>query len=291
MEWISKSFDKETLSSILKHPETARKNAWWLFTSFFWHKLKEELFQMFYEDEDPELIPDYEEFDIENQTIPNEILETMLQSAAEDFVSAMNNGLAIKINDKPYRVPKSENVSVEVLTKEIFKFPDIEAPGDPNVAKIVKACIYEVQDNHFQEGQLSEIGEENKLSRVFFKKLVWLTEKTDDGWERLTDIEAACYVWALQMAKYEGKYVKDVAEAAAKALERINKDVGNFTLEEITDCWIRSYDSAMVSIDTQFSATKMLQWAKDNNQESVVSRISEKSADDYWYIQGLKSFF
>ena len=87
MEWISKSFDKETLSSILKHPETARKNAWWLFTSFFWHKLKEELFQMFYEDEDPELIPDYEEFDIENQTIPNEILETMLQSAAEDFVS------------------------------------------------------------------------------------------------------------------------------------------------------------------------------------------------------------
>jgi hypothetical protein len=47
----------------------------------------------------------------------------------------------------------------------------------------------------------------------------------------------------------------------------------------------------MVSVDTQFSSGKMLEWAEANGQKSVVSGIPDNKADDYWYAKGLKTFF
>lgn len=285
-------YDKNVLSGILEHPETARKNVWHLFTTFFWHRLKEEVYQMVNEDEDPELTIGYEEFKIDGFKIDAAIHKTILECSAEDFIEAMNGGMTVRIKDKPIRIPKNENVTKEILATKIFQFqPDNNPNSTEEMLVIDRNQIYEVEDNPINGNQSTEIGEEVKKSREFFKKLVYLVEKTDDGWDKLTDIEAACYVWGLQMAKYDGKYVKEVPDKVLAAVERINRDVGDFTLEELTSCWVREYDSASVGVDTQFSVTKMEHWAEGEGQKSIVNRVNQKIADDYWYLQGVKSFF
>jgi len=273
---ISK-FDRSVLDSIIKHPAMASKNAWWLFTVFFWNNLREECYHVLYEDEDPDLIPDYKEFSIDNMKIEKDVLDIMLKCSAEDFINAMENNLTIRIGGKPYRIPRNENVTKEKLVNSIFKFPEIY---EGNKCHIHRNFVFEVRDID-PEGydRTTDIRE----SRKFFHKLVYMAESSDDGWYDLTDMEAAAYTWALFMRRYEEEYVKSVIEPVRKALNKIYKECGIETLAELSSCWVDEIESAKVSVDTQFSASKIRRWNEQNAQESFVDKVDLEAAEDYWY--------
>lgn len=286
MESTSVSFrpyDQDLLETILTHPEMARKNVWWLFTTYFWNRLKDEMYDIETDGQDIEDMVEYDDYELDGQLIAKDDLRMLLEGSVDDFMAAAESGLTIRICDKPYRIPKNENLSADILKNKIFRFG---SHGDL-MAVITKQYIQEPYDKN----EMNTVGKERKDSRMFFKKLVWLVDNTDEGWDNLTDIEAAAYTWGIKMAKYEGKYVREVSDIALKTFDYIDRKVAEFTPDELTDCWIDDYTCAMVSIDTQFSARKMLEWAEANGQKSIVSRIPDNKADDYWYIKGLKTFF
>lgn len=270
--------DRDRLETILKHPDTVAKNAWMLFVAYFWDGFKSECYHMQYEDEDPELVPDYSEYDINGMSIEKETFDIMLNSAADDYLEAMHNRMTVRIADKPFRVPSNENVTKEILVHDIFQFkvrnPDSHRP----YLSIQKSDIYEIDDT-----EQKDPAEEKRDSRLFFHKIVLLVETTDDGWDILTDMEAAAYEWAFVMYKYEDELVKDMANEVNKAFQKIEEEIGFDNAYCITDCWISDFKSAVVSIDTQFSAEKIRSWNAANKQKSLVDDIDAKKANDYWY--------
>ena len=184
---ISK-FDRNVLDTITRHPDMARKNAWWLFTVFTFECLKEEYYQMLCEDDEPDTVPGYKEFSIDGMEVDDGILETLINGCADDFANAMDSGLAIRIGGKPYRVPKNENVNRDTLARSVFQFrPCKDKPG---TSVISMDDIYEVRDLNVDEPDRAS---EMKRSRKFFHKLVYMAESPGDGWYDLTDMEAAAY--------------------------------------------------------------------------------------------------
>lgn len=275
-------YDKGVLDMILRHPETARKDAYRLFTAFFWHRMKGEMYMSEYEEADPEEedVPKYDEYDMNGSAIPERLFRSMLEESADDFIAAAENGFTVRVADKPYRIPKCSKLSRDVLTGGIFRF----STGSDGMAEIDESRIYE---------PVADIGsapDEMRAGRRMFRNIVWLVDNVDDGWERLTDIEAAAYTWGLRMARYEGQRVKSVIIHALQTVTEICNTVAPFSIEELSDCWNGEYDSATVSVETQFSAEKVRRWNEMNGQKSEVQSVDAALADDWWFERGHLNF-
>ena len=99
-----KPFDKPILREMLRDPRGVRNNPYLIFISYFWDKLKDDRYQFLYDDEEPEMVHEYDEFTIDGKEIEKNIFETILGACMEDIISAQQNRLTVRINDKPYRV-------------------------------------------------------------------------------------------------------------------------------------------------------------------------------------------
>lgn len=269
--------DRARLDTILKHPDVSARNAWELFITYFWDKLRSECYQMRYDDEDPDLVPDYSEFSIDGMKIDRSTFMIMLKSSAEDYLEAMHGRMTVRIDDRPFRVPSDDSVTYELLVTQVFMFKGM-TDDDLETVTISKDRVYT-----FEKCELADPNASKRENRKFFHKLTWLIECTDDGWDTVTDMEAAAYMWGYNMYRHEGMPVKNLPVEVNNALAKIEKVVGMDNSFAITDCWETEFRSAVVSVDTQFSAEKVRDWNARNRQKSIVDGTDEDKAEDYWY--------
>lgn len=277
-----RKYDPGVLDMVIRHPETARKDAYRLFTSFLWHRMKEEVYLSEYEESDPETedVPGYGEYVIDGARIPHQLFRSMLQESIEDFVSASENGLTVRVDGKPYRIPRCEGLDRDVL-KGMFRF---RVDGD-GMAVVDCGMVFEpVSESHGDDAS------ETRRSRQMFRDIVWLVDNTEDGWERLTDMEAAAYTWGVRMCAYEGEPVKSVIGKAMETVDEICNTVAPLDIGCISGCWNERLESARVSTETQFSASMVEEWNADNGQESALQSVDHAAANDYWYDKGHKLF-
>ena len=68
-----KPFEKPLLREMLRDPRGVRNNPYLIFIAYFWGQLKDDLYQFFYDDEDPEMVPEYDEFTIDGKKIDKSI--------------------------------------------------------------------------------------------------------------------------------------------------------------------------------------------------------------------------
>ena len=68
-----KPFDKPLLREMLRDPRGVRNNPYLIFIAYFWDQLKDDRYQFLYDDEDPEMIPEYDEFTIDGKKIEKSI--------------------------------------------------------------------------------------------------------------------------------------------------------------------------------------------------------------------------
>lgn len=271
---LRRQIDRDRLDTILRHPDLCARNAWELFIVFFWERLRSECYQALYEDEDPELVPDYKEFTIEGLEIEKDAFTIMLEASASDYIEAMNGRMAIRIGDRPFRVPADEGVTEEALARDVFGFPDT---GDGKV-RVLKSRVYEPD-----AAESAAPASRKREDRAYFHKLTYIIECTDDGWDAVSDMEAAAYMWSYTMYRHEGEYVREIPLETNEAFVKIEKVVGMENAYCITDCWESGFRSAVVSVDTQFSAEKIRNWNRENGQESPVDGVDTEDADEYWY--------
>lgn len=193
----------------------------------------------------------------------------LISECKEDFLSAISNGAKIDINGSSYTIRNSKNVSEEKIDK-VFNLED-----ENGSTQICLSGMFNVTE---EEQDFEERKKESYDDRTFFQKIIYLVETTEDGYDKLTDIEVADYCWALFHRK------------------NLNYPTGCYMFGEYFDKYEKCFCQPMREIEScmrdnvrfpqryfDFSARKMREWNKAHNQESVVDSVDEEKAADYWY--------
>lgn len=277
--------EQHQLTEILRDPNSAKKDPYLLYISYTWNKLKEFKYDEFLDVDDLDDYIMYEELDISMMGINAETLYEIMRSCAEDIVAAQDNGLVIKIEGKPYRLSRTVKADPDVMMR-LFQFKP--APYDSSILIMNPGLVMTPYDPN---AKIKDEASELKESRTYFHKIVWLVENDEDGWDKLTDIEAAAYIWGMKMARYEGRMTKGLMKETIKVINRIKRDIGRFTLDDIFDYWNADFTDSEVAVESQFSVSKMREWNNENNQKSVVDKVDKDLADDFWYITGRETIY
>ena len=217
------------------------------------------------------------------KTVPVEVFDRFYQSAIKDFVEAKENGLTIDIKGKPYTIRNSIKIDEQKL-QEAFQFPVYDGEYS-----ICKTGVKNVEEN---PTTFSDQRKALKDDSLYLRKIIYMAyDDENDGWDKLTDIEAAAYVWAFHMAKalrnnqnINDRYIVNWWQECRKYVD--------IPLKEIRSTWNDRFKVAEIADSIcVFSADKIREWNKANNQESVVDSIDDQTADDYWYNQAVNKDF
>ena len=278
-----KPYDKSLLKEMLSDPRCIRNNPYLIFIAYFWDKLKDYLYQYEFAEEEPEDTPEYDDYTIDGKSIGINIFETILGACMEDIVSAQKNRLTVRINDKPFRVNKFP----EIDTAALPKFFNFEEHDDMVTISLDKVNTYIPTGDDYE----MTVGQQTKNSRSYFHKIVYLVENDDEGWDKLTDIEAVAYTWAVKMAKYESKDAVACMPEILKFVKYVDREICDMDIESLPDCWIHDFNLAKVIIDAQFSATLMEKWNKKHKQKSYIDEIDDEKAKEFWYDNCTRLFY
>lgn len=205
-------------------------------------------------------------------------VKDLISECKEDFLSAIDTGAKIDINGTSYTIRNASNVSVEKIDC-IFDLKEVNG-----ITTINLSGIFDVSK---EKQEYDDVKKEANDSIVYFQKIIYLTETTEEGYDKLTDMEAAAYCWALFHRKNlnypTGCFMYD-------KFYNQYKDCICQSMYEVIDCLKDGIKFPQRYFD--FSASKIRAWNKNNNQESVVDSVNKEKAADYWYNEAsIKKFF
>lgn len=278
-----KRYDKPLLKEMLRDPRGVRNDPYLIFVAYFWDKLKDYLYQYEFAEEEPEDALEYDDYTINGKDIGINVFGTILDACMEDIISAQQNRLTVRINDKPYRVNKFPEIDQAALPR----FFDFDVHDDLVTISLDKVNTYIPTDGDYE----MSIDQQTRSSRSYFHKIVYLVENDDEGWDKLTDIEAVAYTWAVKMAKYEGKEAVACMPEILKFVKYVNKELCDMDIENLPDCWVHDFNMAKLTIDAQFSATLMKKWNKKHKQKSYIDEIDDEKAKEFWYDNCTRLFY
>lgn len=217
------------------------------------------------------------------KSMPTEVFDRFYQSAIKDFMEAKENGLPIDINGKPYTIRNSAKIDEQRLL-DAFQFPVYDGEYS-----ICKQGVKNVEENPVT---FTDQRKALKDDSLYLRKIIYLAYDDDnDGWDKLTDIEVATYVWAFHMAKalrtnqpINDRYIVNWWQECRKYVD--------MPLKEIRSTWNDRVKVAEIADSIcVFSADKIREWNKANNQESIVDDVSDETAENYWYEQAVNKDF
>ena len=217
------------------------------------------------------------------KTVPVDVFDRFYQSAVNDFIEAKENGLTVDVKGKPYTIRNSAKIDNGKLF-EAFQFPAYE--GEYSICKMGVKNVEE-SPTTFDE-QRKALKDDN----IYLKKIIFLAYDDDnDGWDKLTDMEVAAYVWAFHMAKalrnnqpINDKYIANWYLECKKYVD--------MPLKEIRSTWNDRVKVAEIADSIcVFSADKIREWNNANNQPSIVDDVGDEDAENYWYEQAIKKDF
>ncbi len=250
------------------------KNPYQLFTAFVISELRELLQQ------DPE--DDHNPF-IWGKTIPVLLFDKFFEGLIADFMEAIQQNLTIEIDGRPYSIRNSKIIEEQKL-RDSFQFPSSDG--------VYAICMIGVKN---VEGNGADYQEQRKALKddsAYLRKIIYVAyDDEHDGWDKLTDIEIAAYVWAFFMAKVlraekrvNDKYIAQWYQECIKYVDMPLKEIKSVWSDRIKVAEIA--DSICV-----FSAEKMRNWNKENDQESIIDTIDDEVADNYWYNEATQKDF
>lgn len=206
------------------------------------------------------------------------VVQDLISECKDDFLAAVSSGSKLDINGTAYSVRNAKNVS-ESKVNDIFNFKD-----ENGKTTIGLQGIFDVTE---EEQDFEERKKETYDNRSFFQKIVFLADNTDDGYDKLTDMEVAAYCWALFHRKNlnypTGCYM------FSEYFKKYEKYFG-LTMIEVEECMVDGFRFPQRYFD--FAADKVRAWNKKHNQESIVDSVDDEEAADYWYnTASVKKFY
>lgn len=228
----------------------------------------------------PEDDEDFSPEDMWGCTVPQKILDRLALDIASDFNDAASNYKPVQIWGKTYSIRKVNAYDRKRLHL-IFKFPlkngeyTITKDGIMNLAGIVPDVLqkYEVSC------------EQAKINRTYLRQIIKLAEDdSNNGWDKLTDMEIILYCWALFYNKHQCDNLI-LFQKEYKDYIYVNEQDIKFCFNEKAS--LRQKPVGMYT----FSYDKVQKWNEANKQCSKAIQISPQEAENYWYDIALKSTF
>lgn len=222
---------------------------------------------------------DEEDVDLEHTwgwKIPQSVLKSIVKNANEQFIYASDHGTQIDIWDKGYSIRKVNAYDKTRLDK-IFNFP---TDGDDyivckeGIINLVEPSTLDVYD---------KVKAEFSDNKAYLRKVVMTAEDdAHSGWDKLTDIEVTLYLWTIFYRKHED-------ENELRFREMFKKDLYT-TPNDDKQCWndlaqLRQKPCGLYT----FSASKIREWNKQHQQQSIIDNVDEEKANDYWYDVAIKT--
>lgn len=212
--------------------------------------------------------------DVIGTTIPSDIAKTIVDGCVEDFIDCMDNRNMIDIGENSYSIRNKRFIKKELL-RTIFNF---DFSGKETV--IDSNCISNVSEDK------SISKESNDKNMVYFQKIVMLADSTDDGYDKLTDMEAAVYCWGLFHSK---NIISETGPCMYDKFMKKYKDYFGLGMFEVLGCVV---DGQRFPYQYwSFSVDKIKAWNARNKQKSVVDEVNADEAADYWYDVALRGRF
>lgn len=206
--------------------------------------------------------------------VPERIAKEIIDDCISDYTNAIETGLMIEIWNKPYSIRNKRIINTELLGK-IFKLTI-----ENETAKLEIGNIFDVSPSGHSA---KEANDENMR---YFQKIVMVADSTENGYDNLTDIEAAVYCWGLFHSKNIG--LETGPYQYHRFYEKYN-DCFGLDMLEVIDCLC---DGLRFPYHYwSFSAEKIRRWNTKNKQKSVVDYISTEDANDFWYTKALTGNF
>ena len=208
------------------------------------------------------------------------MLDHLVADITTDFNDAATNRKPVKIWGRGYTIRKVNAYDPKRIN-QIFNFPLKD-----DAYLITKEGVMDLRGTPLPGAEKYEITRENaKANRSYLRKIILMAEDDDnDGWDKLTDMEAVVYCWAMFYNKHQydnfthfKKEYKDYLYAPEK---------------EILGCLNEKSSMGERPIGMYaFSYSKVMQWNGEHGQESLADKIPEQEAEDYWYNVALKTTF
>ncbi len=234
------------------------------------------LFEAYTPDEDEDEQPKLE--DAWNWKIPKNILHSIVKNANEQFVYASDHGTQIDVWSKGFSIRKV-NAYDKARLGDIFNFP---TNGDNYI--VTKTGVMNLAGGSSSEAH-KEFKDEFSDNKSYLRKVIMTAEDdTNDGWNKLTDMEVTMYLWALYYRKHE-------SDNDVEFRELYKKDLYTLASED-KKCWnavaqLRSKPHGLYT----FSASKVREWNEQHKQPSIIDSIDATKAEDYWYDVAIKTTF
>ena len=202
--------------------------------------------------------------------IPKKVLESIIKNANEQFIYASEHGLQIDIWDKGYSIRKAKGYD-PIRLKDIFAFPVI---NDDYI--VCKEGVMNLSEN-IETKTYDNAKEEYHDNKSYLRKVIMIAEDdANDGWNHLTDIEVTVYLWALF-------YLKHKTNNETSFRHRYKHDLYT-TSEEDRSCWNHDAQQNMIPNGLYtFSANNVRAWNQQHNQTSIIDKVNNNDADDYWF--------
>lgn len=270
------TFSEADLYLIMQRTGEISRDPYKLFVAFVLSNISDCL-----EEEDEDYAPTAT--NIWGRRLPEGIYDAMYKNCIEDFREAVANKVPIDVFGKPYMVRKASDVDMERLV-ESFQFPIFD--GFRSICKIgVKNVNVEVGAFNVEKQRLKD-------DLDYVRKIIYLAEGDDDGWDSLTDIEVVVYLWALYVSKAIRKNVEINDKWMVDWYRKRVCEYVSIPMREIRSAWsdrIRITEQA----DTVcvFSAAKVRDWNKRKRQKSRIDDVSSEKAESYWYETATKKSF
>lgn len=218
------------------------------------------------------------------RTIPVDIFDRMFNSCLDDFVEAIQNHITIEVFGKPYSIRNAKSVSIEKLAESV------QFPVYNDEYSICKMGFKNVESE-----QLSDFASQRRELKddlAYIRKIIYLAnDDYNDGWNKLTDIELAAYLWVYYTARAVAKQRRINDKYMVEWYQKRLLKYANLPMATIRSMWssrvkiVEQADSI-----TTFSAEKMRKWNEENRQSSEIDNISNEEADNYWYKSDSKTF-
>ena len=252
---MGRYYDEIELRQILVNTRSASSDPYKLFTAFAINSVAD----TFLDDEEEETLDD-----LWGKEIDKRAFDRLLSDTLNDFFNAIDNGLQVRVFGSPCSIRNGGKLKREKLS-DVFDF-DVKN----GCYVISKTKIRNLDDDSLS---YSDKKERLKDTKLYLKKITYLTETDKDGWYQLTDMEAAWYCWQLYLLKCRENVNVD-------EFEKKYGDSFNLSLKEVLSCTESGKLESLLSI----RADKVRAWNKKHNQTSIIDRIDNDKAESFGNI-------
>lgn len=256
------SYTEEELKIILYEPREIAKEPYKLLTSFIFNSVIEAFFGEHVDEEG---------FTPWGLQLPSKTLFRFINDCIVDFKSAAENDDTIKINGQGFTIRKHSEIDYN-------KVLDIFSWNKDGLTTITKEGIKNI------ECSSPQTYEEKKVmyadNRLYYWK-VMVQGFTDEGYDKLTDMEVAMYCWAM--------WIRDIPMSATVNDDMVKEwwkqeySYFELPLKEVISCFCDETIKNNMNTPCIFSAEKIRKWNQSHKVKSVIDNINKEEAEYKWY--------